>query len=47
MPVIYVLAGFVLSALSVALLLPALRRMQFRQHAYEDAPQSHKCRPHA
>ncbi len=36
--------GFVLCAGAVTLLLPVLRRMQFRQHAYEDAPQSHQTK---
>lgn len=34
--------GFLLAAISGALLLPALTRLQFRQHAYEDAPQTHQ-----
>ena len=34
--------GFLLSAIAGALLLPALTRLQFRQHAYEDAPQTHQ-----
>ena len=34
--------GFLLAAIAGALLLPALTRLQFRQHAYEDAPQTHQ-----
>ncbi len=34
--------GFVLAALACAIELPILRRLQFRQHAYEDAPQTHQ-----
>lgn len=37
-----VAAGFAAAALAGALALPLLARMQFRQHAYEDAPQSHQ-----
>lgn len=36
------LEGFVLALLSCALALPLLERLQFRQHAYEDAPQTHQ-----
>ena len=35
-------AGFVLSVVTCAVELPILRRLQFRQHAYEDAPQTHQ-----
>lgn len=35
-------AGFVLAVLTCAIELPVLRRLQFRQHAYEDAPQTHQ-----
>lgn len=34
--------GFVLAAATCAVELPILRRLQFRQHAYEDAPQTHQ-----
>jgi phospho-N-acetylmuramoyl-pentapeptide-transferase len=34
--------GFVLAAAACAIDLPILRRLQFRQHAYEDAPQTHQ-----
>jgi phospho-N-acetylmuramoyl-pentapeptide-transferase len=34
--------GFLLAAIAGALLLPALTRLQFRQHAYEDAPKTHQ-----
>jgi len=34
--------GFLLAAIAGALALPALARLQFRQHAYEDAPQTHQ-----
>ncbi|HET7815612.1 MAG TPA: phospho-N-acetylmuramoyl-pentapeptide-transferase [Candidatus Baltobacteraceae bacterium] len=37
-------AGFLLAALSEAALLPLLRNLKFRQHAYEDAPQSHQVK---
>jgi phospho-N-acetylmuramoyl-pentapeptide-transferase len=37
-----VAAGFLLAAIAGALALPLLARLQFRQHAYEDAPQSHQ-----
>lgn len=36
------LAGFLIAATGCALLLPVLRRLQFRQHAYEDAPETHQ-----
>jgi phospho-N-acetylmuramoyl-pentapeptide-transferase len=35
-------AGFVLAVIAGALALPLLARLQFRQHAYEDAPQTHQ-----
>jgi len=38
----FVVAGFLLAFLGGAALLPLLRRMQFRQHAYEDAPATHQ-----
>ncbi len=34
--------GFLIAFLGGAGLLPALRHLQFRQHAYEDAPESHR-----
>lgn len=34
--------GFVLALVTCALALPAFARMQFRQHAYEDAPRTHQ-----
>lgn len=34
--------GFVFAAIACAVELPVLRRLQFRQHAYEDAPQTHQ-----
>ena len=37
-----VAAGFLLAAIAGALVLPLLRALQFRQHAYEDAPQTHQ-----
>ncbi len=37
-----VAAGFLLAAVACAVALPLLARMQFRQHAYEDAPQTHQ-----
>lgn len=35
-------SGFVLALLTCAIALPLFRRLQFRQHAYEDAPQTHR-----
>ncbi len=37
-----VAAGFLLAAIAGAAALPLLARLQFRQHAYEDAPQTHQ-----
>lgn len=37
-----VAAGFLLAAIAGAIVLPMLARLQFRQHAYEDAPQTHQ-----
>lgn len=37
-----VLIGFLIALAGGAVLLPLLRRMQFRQHAYEDAPETHQ-----
>lgn len=39
-----VVAGFVLAAAATAILLPQLRRWKLRQHAYEDAPQTHQTK---
>jgi phospho-N-acetylmuramoyl-pentapeptide-transferase len=36
--------GFIVAAAAGYLLLPLLRRMQFRQTAYEDAPQTHQSK---
>jgi phospho-N-acetylmuramoyl-pentapeptide-transferase len=37
-----VAAGFLIAAIAGAVALPLLSRLQFRQHAYEDAPQTHQ-----
>jgi phospho-N-acetylmuramoyl-pentapeptide-transferase len=37
-----VAAGFLCAAIAGAIALPVLAGLQFRQHAYEDAPQSHQ-----
>jgi phospho-N-acetylmuramoyl-pentapeptide-transferase len=37
-----VAAGFLLAVIAGAMALPLLARLQFRQHAYEDAPQTHQ-----
>lgn len=37
-------AGFFLAAIAGAVALPALARLQFRQHAYEDAPKTHQVK---
>lgn len=37
-----IVTGFAIAALGGLALLPFLRRFQFRQHAYEDAPESHQ-----
>lgn len=39
-----VAAGFLIAAIAGAVALPLLARLQFRQHAYEDAPQSHQVK---
>ena len=39
---LWVAVAFALSAAFSAVLLPTLKRMQFRQNAYEDAPQTHQ-----
>ena len=41
---INLLTGFLLAAGTMWLVLPALRRMKLRQHAYEDAPQTHQVK---
>lgn len=41
---IWLAAGFVISGVTCAIVLPILRRLQLRQHAYEDAPQSHQVK---
>jgi phospho-N-acetylmuramoyl-pentapeptide-transferase len=42
--IIWVAATFVITVLFCRVLLPALQRSQFRQHAYEDAPQTHQVK---
>lgn len=47
MPMPYALwpvAGFVIAAVTCAIALPLFRRLQLRQHAYEDAPASHQVK---
>jgi phospho-N-acetylmuramoyl-pentapeptide-transferase len=39
---LWLLLGLVLSIVGGFILLPLLRRLQLRQHAYEDAPQTHQ-----
>ena len=39
-----VAAGFLVAVIAGAFALPALARLQFRQHAYEDAPQTHQVK---
>jgi phospho-N-acetylmuramoyl-pentapeptide-transferase len=41
---LWVLFGFVLAALAAAALLASFARLQIRQHAYEDAPQTHRVK---
>lgn len=36
--------GLAIALVGTALMLPLLRRLQLRQHAYEDAPQSHQAK---
>ncbi len=38
----WILAGFAIALIGGFALIPLLRRLQFRQHAYEDAPQTHQ-----
>ncbi|MBV8490203.1 MAG: phospho-N-acetylmuramoyl-pentapeptide-transferase [Candidatus Eremiobacteraeota bacterium] len=42
LPLLSVLLGFGVAAIAGAAMLPLLRRLQLRQHAYEDAPASHQ-----
>ncbi len=37
-----ILAGFAIAVLGGLVVLPLLRRLQFEQHAYEDAPETHQ-----
>ncbi|HZT12275.1 MAG TPA: phospho-N-acetylmuramoyl-pentapeptide-transferase [Candidatus Baltobacteraceae bacterium] len=39
-----ILVGFAIGAVTCAIALPLLRRLRLRQHAYEDAPQSHQVK---
>ncbi len=39
-----ILAGFAIVAIGGLILLPILRRFQFAQHAYEDAPETHQSK---
>ena len=41
---LWVLAGFALAALATAALLAILRRLELRQRAYEDAPETHRVK---
>ncbi len=38
----YLVAGFAIAALGGLAVLPLLKRLQFKQHAYEDAPETHQ-----
>ncbi|HVA27818.1 MAG TPA: phospho-N-acetylmuramoyl-pentapeptide-transferase [Candidatus Baltobacteraceae bacterium] len=38
----WIVAGFAIALIGGFALIPLLRRLQFRQHAYEDAPQTHQ-----
>jgi phospho-N-acetylmuramoyl-pentapeptide-transferase len=40
----WIAGSFIVAALAGGALLPLLRRLQFTQHAYEDAPQSHRSK---
>src|SRR5947209_8415569 len=42
--ILYVALGAVISMLLTAVLIPLFRRLQFRQYAYEDAPQTHRVK---
>lgn len=39
-----IVAGFLIALVAGAIVLPLLRRLQFRQQAYEDAPQTHRAK---
>jgi phospho-N-acetylmuramoyl-pentapeptide-transferase len=41
---LWIALGLIVALVAGALLLPLLRRLQIRQHAYEDAPQSHQSK---
>ena len=41
-PMLWVVVPFVLSAVATLIVLPLLPQFQFRQHAYEDAPETHQ-----
>ncbi len=41
---VWLFIGFTVAAATGMLLLPLLRRLQIRQHAYEDAPQTHQVK---
>ncbi|HUA08120.1 MAG TPA: phospho-N-acetylmuramoyl-pentapeptide-transferase [Candidatus Acidoferrales bacterium] len=41
---LHVFGGFVVALAAGLIALPLLRRLQLRQHAYEDAPQSHQAK---
>lgn len=41
---LYVVVGAVLAAVATAIVIPLFKRLQFRQHAYEDAPQTHQVK---
>jgi len=41
---LWIALGFVVATIAGALLLPLLRRLQLRQQAYEDAPQTHQVK---
>ncbi|MGA8534521.1 MAG: phospho-N-acetylmuramoyl-pentapeptide-transferase [Candidatus Tumulicola sp.] len=41
---LWMLLGFVVASIAGAVLLPVLSRLQMRQRAYEDAPQSHQAK---
>jgi phospho-N-acetylmuramoyl-pentapeptide-transferase len=41
---LHALAGFIVGLITGFVALPLLRRFQLRQHAYEDAPQSHQAK---
>jgi len=41
---LYVLLGFAISALLTMVIIPLFKRLQFRQFAYEDAPETHQVK---